>query len=124
MIEGTDMKRFMTLLVLIPLLQIVPVETQAKMSCKQVTAQTKKLFEGEYKGDPDKALTHLAKSIVKAYILTLDNKGCFTKKEINDVIQGIRDMKAGCAKAKKDELTWMIQKDMCAVYPQLYKYIK
>ena len=118
------MKRFMTLLVLIPLLQIVPVETQAKMSCKQVTAQTKKLFEGEYKGDPDKALTYLAKNIVKAYILTLDNKGCFTKKEINDVIQGIRDMKAGCAKAKKDELAWMIQKDMCAAYPSLYKYIK
>jgi hypothetical protein len=114
----------MALLVLISLLQIVPVETQAKMSCKQVTEQTKKLFDGEYKGDPDKAISYLAQNIVKAYILTLNNKGCFTKKEINKMLQGIRDMKADCAKAKKDELTWALQKDMCAAYPPLYKYIK
>jgi len=118
------MKRFMTLLVLIPLLQIVPVETQAKMSCKQVAAQTKKLFEGEYKGDPEKAFAYLAENIVKSYLLALNNKGCLTKKEINDIMQGIKDMKTECAKAKKDEFTWLIQKDMCAAYSSLYKYIK
>ena len=118
------MKRFMTLLLIVPLLQIVPLQSQAKMSCKQVTAQTKKIFEGEYKGDPDKALTVFAQSIVKAYTLTLNNKGCFKKKEINDMLKGIRELKANCESAKKDELAWAFQKDICAQYPPLYKYIK
>jgi len=118
------MKRFMILLLIVPLLQIVPVQSQAKMSCKQVTAQTKKLFEGEYKGDPDKALIVFAKSIVKAYTLTLNNKGCFKKKEIDGLLKGIKKLKSDCEKAKKDELAWVMQKDICAQYPPLYKYIK
>jgi hypothetical protein len=118
------MKRLMTLLLIVPLLQIVPVQSHAKMSCKQVTAQTKKLFEGEYKGDPDKAFIVLAQNIVKAYTLTLNNKGCFKKKEINGMLKGIRELKTNCENAKKDEMAWAIQKDICAQYPPLYKYIK
>ena len=81
-------------------------------------------FGGEYKGDPDKAFIVLAKNIVKAYTLTLNNKGCFKKKEINDMLKGIRELKTNCENAKKDEMAWAIQKDICAQYPPLYKYIK
>ncbi len=101
-----------------------PVVVEAKLSCKQVTAQTKKLFEGEYKGDPDKALIVFAQNVVKAHTLMLTNQGCFTKKEIIEIKKGIAELKANCAKAKKDELAWAIQKDLCSVYPALYKWIK
>ena len=117
------MKRFITLLLIVPLLQIVPVQSQAKMSCKQVTAQTKKLFEGQYQGDLD-PLVVFAQTIVKAYTLTLDNKKCFTKKEISDMLRAIKTLKGRCVKAKKDELQWAVEKGACAEYAPLYKYIK
>jgi len=120
------MKKLVGLVLALTLLSPIPSNANktAKLSCKQVTAQTKKLFEGEYKGDPDKAFTHLGKQIVKAYTLSLNHKGCFTKKEINDIYEGIRGMKADCEKARKDEFTWALQKDLCAEYQKLYKYIK
>jgi hypothetical protein len=54
----------------------------------------------------------------------LNNKGCFKKKEINGMLKGIRELKTNCENAKKDEMAWAIQKDICAQYPPLYKYIK
>lgn len=117
-------KLLVSILFLTQLALIIPNSAEAKMTCSQVTLQTKKLFEKEYKGESDKALLFLAENIVKAYKLTLDNSKCFSKKEISDMKNQIRTMKSDCLKAKEDELTWMLQKDMCAVYPALYKYIK
>ena len=100
-----------------------PIVVEAKLSCKQVTAQTKKLFEGQYQGDLD-PLVVFAQTIVKAYTLTLDNQKCFTKKEISDMLRAIKTLKVRCVKAKKDELHWAVEKGACAEYAPLYKYIK
>lgn len=97
--------------------------TEAKLSCAMVKLQTKKIFEDEYKGDPEKALLALAVSTVKAYRLTLDNAACFKKKEISGLKMQIRRMKSECESAKINEVLWFTQKEVCIAYRPLWKYI-
>ena len=97
--------------------------SDAKLSCAIVKQQTKKLFEGDYKGDPEKALVAFAGLIVKAYRLTLDNASCFKKKEISDLKLQIKKLKADCESARNSEASWISQKEICSVYKPLWKYI-
>lgn len=98
--------------------------SEAKLTCANVKLQTKKIFEGEYKGNPERALVVLAESIVKAYKLTLDNATCFKKKEISDLKIQIRRMKSECETARINEVLWLMQKEVCLTYRPLWKYIK
>jgi len=109
----------MTLLLIVPLLQIVPVASQAKMSCKQVVALVTRLIAGEGIDFYDPW-----EQIVKVHTLTLNNKGCFDKKGINAVLKELREVKVDCENAKKDEIAWEMEKAKCTKYQKLYKYIK
>lgn len=91
--------------------------------CAVVKNEAKKIFEGKYKQE-DGALLELAKRTVKAYTLIIQNKACVSSKEYKEMLAGIRDLRKGCVEAKKEELAWMIMKDMCKIYAPLYKYVK
>lgn len=101
-----------------------PISVEAKLTCKQVTTQTKKFFQGEYKGDPEKALVVFAQTLAKAYDLTLKNQSCFSKKEIAEMKKAIVELKVNCDKARQDKTAWLVQKDICSAYTPLYKWIK
>lgn len=118
------MRKGLILLVIIGASTVVSVEAYSKPNCSTIKKQVTKLFDEQYEETDLGALGEFAKRVVKAYQLGLSNPSCFSKKEVSEMRIGVRELKAGCDEARKDELAWAIQGGLCKIYKPLWKHLK
>lgn len=69
-------------------------------------------------------LKEFAKRINKSMSIVFANQRCFSKKDVTEMKNAIRDIQKQCVEARKDELTWSFMKDLCGAFNGVYKFAR